>query len=95
MFVSTLFYLLSWSDEQYLPVMWIMDLLPHLTAPSSAGGEDQITKEQGEAFQRAIRCVLVGGGASAHPRDPEKHSLATRFRLTLCTKVCVTDEGVC
>ena len=58
-FVSALFYLLSWSDEHYLPVQWVMDLLPHLAPPSSDEDGGGHTKDQGEAFQRAIRWVGV------------------------------------
>ena len=54
-FVSALFYLLSWSDEHYLPVRWVMDLLPHLASPSTDEDKDGLSKDQGEAFQRAIR----------------------------------------
>jgi len=45
-----LFYLLCYSEEDYLPVKWVMDLLPHLTAGS---GEDY-----GKAFSKAIGYVM-------------------------------------
>ncbi len=78
-FVSTLFYLLSWSDEQYLPVQWVLDLLPHLAPPTSEGDEDKTTK-QGEAFQRAIRC---GCGFECWPRPHQ-----------LQCAILVVDNGV-
>lgn len=57
-FVSTLFYLLSWSDEEYLPVQWVMELLPHLAPPTTTGADDEITKDHLESFQKAIRSVF-------------------------------------
>jgi len=47
-FVTALFYLLDLSDESYLPVQWVMELVPQLT-PEEGGSK------QGEPFQRAIK----------------------------------------
>ena len=56
MFLTALFYLLSYSEEDYLPVKWIMDFLPHLNSPTSGnegeiaggnGGNGGVSKETG------------------------------------------------
>ena len=46
-FITALFYLLCYSEEDYLPVKWVTDLLPNITAGS--------TEDYGKAFSRAIR----------------------------------------
>ena len=46
-FITVLFYLLCSSEEDYLPVKWVTDLLPNITAGS--------TEDYGKAFSRAIR----------------------------------------
>jgi len=48
-FITTLYYLLTASDSQYLPVMWISNLLP-TSDDSNAGGT---------AFTMAIRSVFA------------------------------------
>ncbi len=54
-FVTALFYLLSLSDEVYLPVQWVTELIPQLSQEGRAGSKKE------EPFQRAIK--LVGSGA--------------------------------
>ena len=46
-FITALFYLLCYSEEDYLPVKWVTDLLPNITAGT--------TEDYGKAFSRAIR----------------------------------------
>ena len=46
-FITALFYLLCYSEEDYLPVKWVTDLLPNITVGS--------TEDYGKAFSRAIR----------------------------------------
>ena len=49
-FMTVLFYLLCYSEKDYLPVRWAMDALPHLAQGEGGGGEEYV-----KAFSRAIR----------------------------------------
>ncbi len=51
-FVTTLFYLLCYSERNYRPVKWVMDALPQLAQGEGKG-------EFAEAFSRAIRSVKM------------------------------------
>ena len=70
MFLTALFYLLSYSEQNYLPVKWVMDFLPHLTPSTTqsdagragdrgGGGGSDALEDYGKVFSRAIRCVLI------------------------------------
>ena len=49
-FITTLFYLLIYSNEQYLPIQWITDLLPK-------SGDSSEQKIYTDTFSRVIRYV--------------------------------------
>ena len=66
MFLTALFYLLSYSEQNYLPVKWVMDFLPHLTpSPQSDAGDrggaggSETSEDYGKVFSRAIRCAQI------------------------------------
>ncbi len=62
-FLTALFYLLSYSEQDYLPVKWVMDLFPHLALspndPTNGApievGVDGDKKKHSKSFSRAVR----------------------------------------
>ena len=98
-FITALFYLLSYSEEQYLPMKWVTDFLLQIGPGSSSSSNTSVSSPSPSGSSppssNTSAASPSGGSHDQHEHGPAPIENAEIFsRIIRCVHVCVC-LGVC